>query len=181
MSKLAYAHIKCDDGVRSPMMARWESPQHERTTALDHSMELLADRTKIAPTGPPEVAGPLCAAHLRCAVRCAPLQEIAETVSRALEYLTDRLVWPYCSPLMAERLMMLHHEIELAHEAYMRCAWRSATNRILPDLHDRLTRLLGDSLLEHGYDDDDEYKDDNEDIWDDETTWGKGSTTTPTT
>ena len=44
-------------------------------------MELQADRTEIAPTGPPEVAEPLCAAHLRCAVRCAPPQEIAETVS----------------------------------------------------------------------------------------------------
>ena len=146
MSKLDSAHIKCDDGVRSPM-ARWESPQHERTTALDHSMELQADRTEIAPTGPSEVAEPLCAAHLRCAVRCAPLQEIAETVSRALAYLTDRLIWPYCLPLMAERCLELHDEIEGAHEAYMRCAKRNAANLILSDLHDRLARLLGNSLL----------------------------------
>ena len=86
MSKLDKAHIKYENGARSPM-ARWEPPRHERTTALDHSMELQADRTEIAPTGPSEVAEPLCAAHLRCAVRCAPLQEIAETVSRALAYL----------------------------------------------------------------------------------------------
>ena len=101
-------------------MARWESPQHERTTALDHLIELQADRTEIAPTGPSEVAEPLCAESLRCAVRCAPLQEIAESVSRALAYLTDRLIWPYCLPLMADRCMMLHYEIEWAHEAYMR-------------------------------------------------------------
>ena len=41
MSKLAKALIKCDDGVRSSM-ARWESPQHEKTTELDHLMELQA-------------------------------------------------------------------------------------------------------------------------------------------
>ena len=104
MSKLDKAHIKCDDGVRSPM-ARLESPQHERTTALDHSCR------------PSEVAELLCAAHLRCAVRCAPLQEIAETVSRALAYLTDRLIWPYCLPLMAERDLELHDEIEETHES----------------------------------------------------------------
>ena len=51
-------------------------------------MELQADRTEIARTGPPEMAEPLCAAHLRGAVRSAPLQEIAEAVvSRALAYL----------------------------------------------------------------------------------------------
>ena len=44
--------------------------------------------------------------------------------------------------------MMLHYEIEWSHEAYMRCAERNAANRILSDLHDRLTRLLGDSLLD---------------------------------
>ena len=32
----------------------------------------------------------------------------------------------------------------------------------------------------HRYDDDDEYKDDCDDVWDDETTWGKFSTTTTT-
>ena len=81
MSKPARAHIKCDNGVCSPM-ARWEPSQHERTTSLGHSMELQADRTEIAPGGPSEVAEPLCAAHLRCAVHHAPLQEIAEMVSR---------------------------------------------------------------------------------------------------
>ena len=81
-------------------------------------------------------------------MRCAPLQEIAETVSRALAYLTDRLIWPYYLPLMADRFMMLHYEIEWAHEAYMRCAERSAANRILSELHDRRTRLFGDSLLD---------------------------------
>ena len=129
-------------------MARWESPQHERTTALDHSMGLQADRTKIAPTGPSEVAEPLCAASLRCAVRCAPLQKAAETVSRALAYLTDRLIWPYCMPLMAERFSELYEEIEEAHEAYRRCAERNAANLILPGLHDHLARLLGNSPLE---------------------------------
>ena len=39
----------------------------------------------------------------------------------------------------------------------------------------------GSSDFDHGYDDDDEYKDDYDAIWDDETTWGKGSTKTPTT
>ena len=78
--------------------------------------------------------------------------------------------------------MELHQKIEWAHEIYTLYAKSNAANPILPDLHDHLTRLLGDSLLEHGYDDDDEYKDDYEDIWDDETTLGKGSTTTsPTT
>ena len=113
MSKQESAHIKYDNGVRSPM-ARWESPQHERTTALDHSMELQADRTEIAPTGPSEVAEPLCAAPVRGDVRCAPLQEIAETVSRALAHLTDRLLWE-CSPSMSKRLMMLHQKIEVKH------------------------------------------------------------------
>ena len=140
------ALIKCDDGVRSPMARK--SPQHERTTALGYSMELQADRTEIASTRPSEMAEPLCAASLRGAVRCAPLQEIAETVSRALTYLTDRLIWPYCLPLMAERFMMLHCEIELAHGAYVRCAERNAANLILSDLHDRLARLLGNSLLD---------------------------------
>ena len=105
MSKPARAHIKCDNGVHSPM-TRWEPSQHERTTPLDHPMELQTDRTEIAPGGPSEVAEPLCAAHLRCAVHHAPLQEIAETVSRALAYLTDRLIWPYCLPLKkAEQLI----------------------------------------------------------------------------
>ena len=39
----------------------------------------------------------------------------------------------------------------------------------------------GLSDFDHGYDDDDEYEDDYEAIWDDETTWGKGSTAAPTT
>ena len=129
-------------------MARWEPSQHERTTALDHSMELQADRTEIAPTGPPEVAEPLCAAHLRCAVRCAPLQEIAETVSRALAYLTDRLIWPYCLPAKAEQCLKLHEKIERAHEVYQRYAKHSAAHPIASDLHDRLTRLLDGSLLD---------------------------------
>ena len=110
-------------------------------------MELQADRTEIAPTGPPEVAEPLCAVSLREAVRSAPLQEIAETVSRALAYLIDRLIWPYCLPLMAERCLELHEEIEGTHEAYMRCAKRNAANLILSDPHGRLSRLLGNSLL----------------------------------
>ena len=38
----------------------------------------------------------------------------------------------------------------------------------------------GFSDSEQGYDDDDEYKDDYDDAWDDETTWGKFSTTTTT-
>ena len=130
------------------MMARWEPSQHERTTALDHSMELQADRTEITPTGPSEVAEPLCAAHLRCAVRCAPPQETAETVSRALAYLTDRLIWPYCLTLMAERCLELHERIESTHGFYQRYAEGSAANPIASDLHDHLAWLLGDSLLD---------------------------------
>ena len=64
MSKIKKALIKCDDGVRSSI-ARWETPQHGRTTELDHPMELQADRTEIAQTGPPEVAAPLYTAE-RC-------------------------------------------------------------------------------------------------------------------
>ena len=103
-------------------------------------------------------------------------------MSRALAYLTDRLSWNCCSPLMEERLMMLHHDIEVAHKTYALCAWRNASNHILSELRDCLTWLLGDSLLEYafGYDDDD-YQDNYENTWDDETTWGNGSTTTPTT
>ena len=123
------------------------TPARKNDRELDHSMELQADRTEIAPTGLSEVAKPLCAASLRGAVRSTPLQEIAGTVSRALAYLTDRLIWPYCLPLMAERCLELHEEIEGAHEAYMRCAKRDAANLILSDLHDRLARLLGNSLL----------------------------------
>ena len=48
---------------------------------------------------------------------------------------------------MAERCLELHGEIEEAHAAYMRCAKRNAANLILSDLHDRLARLLGNSLL----------------------------------
>ena len=116
-------------------MARWEPSQHERTTALDHSMELQADRTEIAPTGPPEVAEPLCAAHLRCAVRCAPLQEIAETVSRALAYLTDRLIWPYCLPAKAEQCLKLHRRDAphgQAHPRLAECARHPGAQRRRP-------------------------------------------------
>ena len=162
-------------------MARREPPRHERTTALDNSMELLADRTEIAPTGPSEVAEPLCAAPVRGDVRCAPPQEIAETVIRGLAHLTDRLSWNDC-PRTEERLVALHHDIEEAHETYALCAGRNASNHTLSELRNSLTRLLGDSLLEYAFDyDDDDYQDDYEDTWDDETTWGKGSTTTPTT
>ena len=148
MSKIKKALIKCDDGVRSSI-ARWETPQHGRTTELDHPMELQADRTEIAQTGPPEVAAPLYTAPLlRGAVRSAPLQEIAKTVSRALACLTDRLIWPYCLPLMAEKSVELHEEIDGAHEGYIRCAERNAANLILSGLHNHLARLLGNSLLE---------------------------------
>ena len=81
-------------------------------------------------------------------MRSAPLQEIAETVSRALAHLTDRLIWSYCLPLMAKRCISLHYEIGLAHEAYIRCAERNGANRIRSDLLDRLARLLGNSLLD---------------------------------
>ena len=66
---------------------------------------------------------------------------------RALAYLTDRLIWPYCLPLMAERFLE-YEEIEGAHEAYRRCAERNAANLILSGLHDHLARLLGKSLFE---------------------------------
>ena len=80
-------------------------------------------------------------------MRNAPLQEIAETVSRALTCLKDRLIWPYCMPLMAEQFLELHEEIEGAHEAYIRYAKHNAANPILSGLHDRLALLLGNSLL----------------------------------
>ena len=82
------------------------------------------------------------------AERSAPLQEIAETVSRALTCLTDRLIWPYCLPLMmAEMCLKLHEEIDGAHEACIRCAEHNGANLILSGLYDRLARLLGGSLL----------------------------------
>ena len=85
-------------------------------------------------------------APMNGAERSAPLQEIAEAVSRALACLTDRLIWPYCLPLMAERCLKLHNEIVGAHEAYIRCATRNGAYLILPGLYDRLARLLGNSL-----------------------------------
>ena len=111
MSEPTRAHNKYENVARSPM-ARREPPRHERTTALDNSMELLADRTEIAPTGPSEWAEPLRAEHLRTAVRLASLHETAETVSRALAYLTDRLSWPYCLPGTAGQCLALHEKIE---------------------------------------------------------------------
>ena len=146
MSKPVKAHNKYENGARSPM-ARWEPPRHEKTTALDHSMELQADRTEIVSTEP-EVAEPLCAAPARGDVRCAPPQEIAATVSRALAHLTDRLSWEF-SPSMTKRLKMLHQKIEVKHQSYMANAWRNASHCILSELRDSLTRLLGDSLLEY--------------------------------
>ena len=146
MSKIKKALIKYDDGVRSSV-ARWETPQYGRTTELDHPMELQADRTEIAQTGHPEVAAPLYIAPLCGAERSAPLQEIAETVRRALACLTDRLIWPYCLPLMAERCLKLHNEIDGAHGAYVRCAKRNGANLILSGLYGRLAWLLVNSLL----------------------------------
>ena len=158
-------------------MARREPPWHERTTALDNSME-PADRTEIAPTGPSEVAEPLCAAPARGDVRWAPLQEIAESVIRATTYLTDQLSW--CCPMMEERLVTLHNDIDEAFETYALCTGRNASKHT--ELRNHLAWLLGDNLLEGAFDyDSDDYQDDYEDTWDDETTWGKGSTTTPTT
>ena len=157
-------------------MARREPPWHERTTALDNSME-PADRTEIAPTGPSEVAEPLCAAPARGDVRWAPLQEIAESVIRATTYLTDQLSW--CCPMMEERFVTLHNDIDEAFETYALCTGRNASKHT--ELRNHLAWLLGDNLLEGAFDyDGDDYQDDCED-WDDETTWGKGSTTTPTT
>ena len=157
-------------------MARREPPWHERTTALDNSME-PADRTEIAPTGPSEVAEPLCAAPARGDVRWAPLQEIAESVIRATTYLTDQLSW--CCPMMEERLVTLHNDIDEAFETYALCTGRNASKHT--ELRNHLAWLLGDNLLEGAFDyDSDDYQDDYED-WDVETTWGKGSTTTPTT
>ena len=112
-------------------MARWEPPRHERMTALDNSMELLADRTEIAPIGPSECAEPLSAEHLRAAVRLASLQETAETVSRALAYLTDRLSWPYCLQVTAYQCVELYDKIERAHLVYQRYAKRHVANKML--------------------------------------------------
>ena len=70
-------------------------------------------------------------------------------MSRALANLTDRLIWPYCLPLMEERCLELHEEVDGAHEAYQRYAKHNAANPIASDLHDHLllARLLGGSLL----------------------------------
>ena len=158
-------------------MTRRKPPWHERTTALDNSME-PADRTEIAPTGPSEVAEPLCAAPARGDVRWAPLQEIAESVVRATTYLSDQLSW--CCPTMEERLVALHNDIDEAFETYALCAGRNALT--YTELRNHLAWLLGGSLLEGAFDyDADDYPDDYEGTWDDETTWGKGSTTTPMT
>ena len=158
-------------------MARREPPWHERTTALDNSME-PADRTDVAPTGPSDVAEPLCAAPARRDVSWAPLQEIAESAVRAKMYLSDQLSW--CCPTMEERLVTLHNDIDEAFETYALCAGRNALTDTA--LRNHLAWLLGDSLLEGAFDHDaDDRPDDLEDTWDDETTWGKGSTTTPTT
>ena len=129
-------------------MTRWEPSQHERTPSLDHPIELQTDRAEIAPGGPSEVAEPLCAAHLRCAVNHAPLQEIAETVSRALAHLIDQLTWPYCLPAKADQCLALHDEkIERAHVVYQRYAKHNAVNFMVFELHNNLARLLGNRLL----------------------------------
>ena len=51
-------------------------------------------------------------------------------MSHALAYLTDRLIWPYCLPLMAERCLELHEEIDGVHKAYQRYAKHNAANPI---------------------------------------------------
>ena len=81
-------------------------------------------------------------APMNGAERSAPLQETAGTVSRALASLTDRLIWPYCLPRIADMCL----ESVGAHEAYIRCATRNGANLILSDLYDRLARLLGHNL-----------------------------------
>ena len=163
--------------TRSPM-ARREPPWHERTTALDNLME-PADRTEIAPTGPSEMAEPLCAARARRDVCAAPLEEIHESVVCATEYLRLQLSWD-CGPTMEYRLVTLHNDIDDALGAYALCAERNVSMRT--ELRNHLAWLLGDNLLEGAFDyDRDDYQDDYADTWDDETTWGKGSTTTPTT
>ena len=43
MGEPTRAHNKHENVARSPM-AQWEPPRHERTTALDNSMELTADQ-----------------------------------------------------------------------------------------------------------------------------------------
>ena len=81
---------------------------------------------------------------------------------------------------MEERLVTLHNDIDEAFETYALCAGRNAFKHT--ELRNHLAWLLGDNLLEGAFDyDADDYQDDYEDTWDDETTWGKGSTTTPTT
>ncbi len=68
-------------------------------------------------------------------------------MSRALAYLTDRLIWPYCLPAKAEQCLELHERIESTHSVYQHYAEANAANFILSDLHDNLARLLGNSLL----------------------------------
>ena len=70
------------------------------------------------------------ASAVRCAL-CAPLQEIAETVSRALAYLTDRLSWPYCLQVTAYQCVELYDNIERAQIVYQRYAKRHAANKML--------------------------------------------------
>ena len=82
--------------------------------------------------------------------------------------------------MMEERLVTLHNDIDDALGAYALCAERNVSK--LTELRNHLAWLLGDSRLEGAFDyDSDDYQDDYEDTWDDETTWVKGSTTTPTT
>ena len=147
MSQIEKALIKCDDVICS-LVAWWETPQHGRSTELDYLVEPQADQTEIAQTGPLELTAPMYIAPMYGAERSAPLQEIAEAVSRALACLTDRLIWPYCLPLMASMCLELSEEIVGAHEAYIRCAKRNGANLILSRLYDRLARLLGHSLLD---------------------------------
>ena len=71
-----------------------------------------------------------------CALRLASLQETAETVSRALAYLTDRLSWPYCLQVTADQCLELYEKIERAHVVYQRYAKRHAANFMLSVLHD---------------------------------------------
>ena len=76
----------------------------------------------------------------------ASLQEIAEEMSRALACLADRICWPYCPPVIAERCSELREEIVGAHEVYRRYATHNNKHFLLLDLYDGLARLFGGSL-----------------------------------
>ena len=150
MDQTDHPLISCDEWIRSSV-ARWVASRHRRSTETDSPAAPQADGTEIARTGLPHFK---LTEHLHApAGIMAPFhQEIAEEVSRALALcLADRIRWPYCSPMIAERCAELREETVGAHEVYRRYATRNDKRFLLPDLCDYdglLAPLLGNSLSE---------------------------------